>query len=400
MEHSLRYVRVLLAAMVASGTALVSASTGCGASGSEGVSTPGDPDANAGSSGLSSSGNTGIDSSFDPDATCAATTVTAKRAPANVLFIVDRSGSMNCNPPPTTTSQDCEQAPVTADPSTPTKWTITREALKSAIGAMPPTNSAGLTYFNVDDDCAVQATPNVPVKPVDAAHVTLLSQSLDNITPGGLTPIVGGVTLGYQHLHASTFVGRKFLVLITDGQETCAPLQKGDFVAKTVVDAAAVGIRTFVIGAPGSEPSRSFLSQIAFAGQTARVATCNHNASPPDLGDCHFDLTNTGLNLATELNKALDAISKEALSCEYELPVAEAGVVDTGRVNVVYTPTSGAPQTVPQDNSKPCASADGWQYSADQQRIVVCGAACAKLKADGGQLSSVSIQLGCATVVR
>jgi hypothetical protein len=314
MEHSLRYVGVLLAAMIAGGTALVSASTGCGAAGSEGASTPGDPDANAGSSGLSS-GNTVSDSSFDPDALCAATTVTAKRAPANVLFIVDRSGSMNCNPPPTTTSQDCEQAPVTADPAKPTKWTITRDALKSAIGAMPPSNSAGLTYFNVDDDCAVQATPNVPVKPVDAAHVTLLSQ-------------------------------------------------------------------------------------IAFAGQTARVATCNHNASPPDLGDCHFDLTNTGLNLATELNKALDAISKEALSCEYELPAAEAGVVDTGRVNVVYTPTSGAPQTVPQDNSKPCATADGWQYSADQQRIVVCGNACAKLKADGGQLSSVSIQLGCATVVR
>jgi len=386
--------------MVAGGTTLIAASTGCGASGSDDVSVPGDPDANAGSSGLSSSGNSGVDSSFDPDATCAATTVSAKRAPANVLFIVDRSGSMNCNPPPTTTSQDCEQAPVTADPAKPTKWTITREALKSAIGAMPPTNSAGLTYFNVDNDCAVQATPNVPVQPIDAAHVALLGQSLDNITPAGLTPIVGGVTLGYQHLHANTFVGRKFLVLITDGQETCAPLQKADFVAKTVVDAAAVGIRTFVIGAPGSEPSRSFLSQIAFAGQTARVPTCNHNALPADLGDCHFDLTNTGLNLATELNKALEAISKEALSCEYELPAAEAGVVDTGRVNVVYTPTSGAPQTLPQDNSKPCASADGWQYSADQQRIVVCGAACAKLRADEGQLSSVSIQLGCATVVR
>lgn len=400
MKHSLRYVGVLLSALVASGTALVTTSTGCGASGADGVSVPGDPDANAGSSGLSSSGNTGVDASFDPDATCASTTVTARRAPANVLFIVDRSGSMNCNPPPTTTSQDCEQAPVTADSSKPTKWTITRDALKSAIGAMPASNSAGLTYFNIDDDCAVQATPNVPVKSVDAAHVALLSQSLDNITPGGQTPIVGAVTLGYQHLHANTFVGRKFLVLITDGQETCAPLQKNDFVAKTVVDAAAVGIRTFVIGAPGSEPSRSFLSQIAFAGQTARVSTCNHNASPPDLGDCHFDLTNTGLNLATELNKALDAISKEALSCEYELPVAEAGVVDTGRVNVVYTPTTGAPQTVPQDNSKPCASADGWQYSTDQQRIVVCGAACARLKADGGQLSSVSIQLGCATLVR
>src|SRR5262245_31052761 len=45
------------------------------------------------------------------DAACAATTVAARRAPANILFIVDRSGSMNCNPPPTQTSAQCEQFP-------------------------------------------------------------------------------------------------------------------------------------------------------------------------------------------------------------------------------------------------------------------------------------------------
>jgi hypothetical protein len=380
-------------------TGLAAASTGCGASGpSDPVieAPPGFGDAgSSGTSGLGSSGNVG---DADPNQTCAASTVTAKRAPANVLFVVDRSGSMNCNPPPITTSQACELTPTTADPSKPTKWSITRDALKAAIAGMPPTNSAGLTYFNVDDDCAAQATPNVPVKLVDAAHLMLLSQSLDNVTPGGNTPIVGGVTLGYQYLHTNTFVGREFLVLIADGAETCAPDQKAGFLATTVPNAAAVGIKTFVIGAPGSEPSRSFLSQIAFAGQTSRTPTCTHSATPPDVGDCHFDLTSSTLNLATELNKALEAISKEALSCEYDVPQAEAGVVDPGRVNVVYKPAGAAEQTIPQDNTTGCATADGWQYSADRQRIVLCGAACTKVKTD--ETGSISIQLGCATVVR
>jgi hypothetical protein len=393
MAASVRYVRVVLATVLAS----VAVAGGCGASGTEAA------DLDGGSSGASSGFATGDgaapeDSSFDPDAACATTKITAKRAPANILFIVDRSGSMNCNPPPITTSQECEQAPVTGDATKPTKWSITRDALKSAIASMPPEDSAGLTYFNVDNDCAVQATPNVPVEPVDASHLALLGQSLDSISPEGLTPIVGGVTLGYQHLHATSLVGRKFLVLITDGQETCAPDQKPAFLSKTMADAAAVGIRTFVIGAPGSEPSRSFLSQMAFAGQTARTPTCNHATMPADVGDCHFDLTNTGLDLATELTKALEAVSKEALTCEYDVPASEGGTLDHGKVNVLYAPASGPSQTIPQDTSGPCASADGWQYSPDKQRIVLCGPSCEKVRADEG--GSVSIALGCITQVR
>lgn len=397
MMSSLRYVRLLL---VASGALVVMASAssaGCGSSAEDG-------DLDGGNNASGSSGfvvndsSTAADTAFDPDAACATSKVTAKRAPANILFIVDRSGSMNCNPPPITTSAACEQAPTTADPGQPTKWSITKDALKAAIAGMPPEDSAGLTYFNVDNDCAVQATPNVPVKPVTTAHVALLGQSLDSITPEGLTPIVGGVTLGYQHLHSSTFVGRKFLVLITDGQETCAPDQRATFLAKTVVDAASVGIRTFVIGAPGSEPSRSFLSQMAFAGQTARTTTCKHDPTPADQGDCHFDLTSSGLNLATELNKALEAVSKEALTCEYDVPQSDGGTVDYAKVNVIYTPAGGATQTIPQDSTKDCQNADGWQYSQDKQRIVLCGPACAKVKADQG--GSVSVALGCVTQVR
>lgn len=393
MGASTARTKSLVAVAFAVVVAPLSASIGCGASGNAGDLAE-DPRESFDTQDASAA----ADTAFDPDSACATSVITAKRAHANILFIVDRSGSMNCNPPPLTTSQTCETSPVAADPSQPTKWSITRNALKAAIGAMPPEDSVGLTYFNVDNDCAVQATPNVPVKPIDAVQLGLLSQSLDNVTPEGLTPIVGGVTLGYQHLHTNAFTGRKFLVLITDGQETCAGDQKAGFLATTVVNAALVGIRTFVIGAPGSEPSRSFLSQIAWNGQTARTPTCNHSPMPPDLGDCHFDLTNTGLNLATELNKALDAISREAVSCEYDVPQPTSGTLDYGRINVVVTSGNGMPQTIPQDPGRPCSEADGWQYSADRSRIVLCGPACAKARAEINV--SISVQLGCFTLIR
>jgi hypothetical protein len=392
---SSRYVRLLLG--LSMGGLIVA--IGCGSDEREGFQpTPG-----ASSSGESSGFNpqdAGLtDSMFDPDAACATTKIEAKRAPANILFIVDRSGSMNCNPPPTTTSAVCEQNPTTANATVPTKWFTTKEALKKAIAKMPPEDSAGLTLFNVDNTCGVVSTPNVPVKKVDDQQLIDLATLLDGVAPEGLTPIVGAVTLGYNHLHTtSTFVGRKYIVLITDGQETCAEGMVDNFLATTVPNALAVGIRTFVIGAPGSEPARSLLSRVAWEGGTASSPTCTHKPLPADIGDCHFDLTDPSLDLSTALGQALDKVSRDALTCEYDVPTSETGTVDLGKVNVVYSPANGAQQTIPQDPSKECQLADGWQYSPDGKRIIMCGAACDKLRND--TTGSVSIQLGCLTVVR
>lgn len=346
-------------------------------------------------------------SSFD-GAACAASVQAAKRAPANLLFIVDRSGSMSCNPPPTQTSANCEQFPRPQNPAAPTKWTITRDALKNAVAALSgsPT-SVGLTYFSNGaqaDSCGVQSAPNVPLAPVDAALIGAVGASLTGVVPQGLTPVVGGVTLGYQHLHESpagkALVGKKFVVLITDGFETCAPQLVPNFINQIVVDASRVGIRTFVVGAPGSEEGRAVLSQIAYNGGTARTATCTHTASPANVGDCHLDLTNPSLDFAVELPKVLDAISREALGCEFDVPKGDGGTIDYDQVNVSFKP-SGAAQEQPvlQDPSKPCeGGASGWQYTPDRSRILLCGPACQAVKNDpGGQ---VAITLGCKTQVR
>lgn len=377
--------------------------TSGGSNGSNGVSSGGFGTTSSGGNGTSggASGTSGA-TGFDPDAACAATTVDAEKTPANILFIVDRSRSMRCAS--TTPTATCEAVPdwPSGNPASPTaKWNITREALKSVIAALPSTHSAGITYFNTssdpDPECSVSETPNVPVKPITPDQLTLVNSSLDSSAtqPEGLTPIVGAVTLGYRHLHTTPdFTGKKILVLLTDGAETCAPSLQEQFVTKTVVDARSVGITTFVIGAPGSEGNRAFLSRIAYNGGSARTPTCNHDSSPPDQGDCHFDLATAGSDLANQLNAALDTITKQALDCDFEVPTG-TGPIDYGKVNVIYTPSDGSgPQTVVQD-TKDCAQANGWQYSPDRKRITLCGQICETVKADVN--GSVSIQLGCVT---
>ena len=63
---------------------------------------------------------------------CATAGQTATLVPANILFIIDRSGSMNCNLPPITASADCEAMAAKKDPNSPSKWEVVRDALKKA----------------------------------------------------------------------------------------------------------------------------------------------------------------------------------------------------------------------------------------------------------------------------
>ncbi len=73
--------------------------------------------------------------------------------------------------------------------------------------------------------------------------------------------------------------------------------------------------------------------------------------------------------------------------------------LDPTKVNVTFTPTGGAAVTIEQDASKPCeGGANGWQYSADMKKILICGDWCKKLKADPS--SKLTIALGCATKVK
>src|SRR5262249_19588355 len=67
-------------------------------------------------------------------------------------------------------------------------------------------------------------------------------------------------------------------------------------IASGAPTALGVGIKTWVIGAPGSESGRSTLSNLAIAGGTRRSPTCTAgSATEPVVGDCHYAMTMGGV---------------------------------------------------------------------------------------------------------
>ncbi len=353
---------------------------------------------NAGSTGFFTVPEAGLSSQFGG---CATASATATLIPANLLFVIDRSGSMNCNAPPITSSADCEASATKAQANSPSKWETVRDSLKQALMTLPPTTGVGVTYFSNDNQCGVQSQPNVEIAKLDASQLSSLDASLDAVKPNGGTPLVGAVVNAYKRLNPNQYpnqpYGNKFVVLITDGEEDCVTSAVPDLLNTEAPKAIQAYIKTFVVGVPGSEVDRGTLSQLAFNGGTPSSPTCDHSGSAPDVGDCHFDMTKQ-TDLSAALGQALAAISGQALSCEFTLPPANGDQsVDPGKVNVQYTPSKGAdPVQIAQDPNKPCSGgANGWQYENGNSKIIVCGAACDTVRS----AYKIDIVLGCSTVI-
>lgn len=165
--------------------------------------------------------------------------------------------------------------------------------------------------------------------------------------------------------------------------------------------AISVNIRTFVIGAPGSEPARGLLSKIAYLGGTAQKADCDHTSDDPTPGTaCHFDMTQT-TDFAKDLGDALRSVtSGTALTCDFDVPTPNQGVaVDHNLVNVDYY--VGGDMTNDQsrvklyrDDTKPCdMGAEGWPYVDNETKIRICGMVCNQVRADPA--AKVIVSLGC-----
>jgi hypothetical protein len=231
----------------------------------------------------------------------------------NILFLIDRSGSMQCNPPPTTDSRTCEFLPSTADPTMPSKLQIVETALSTAFNQLLPTmpgqpvTRAGMAILSTDDMCGSTTMPLVPVTDVTPPFLDQMRTAMNGLVPNGTTPIVNAVTSAYQYfeMNAAAFPGNKHVILVTDGADTCTAQAGIQMLIDTVApQALTMGIETWVIGAPGSEGARSMLSHLAKAGGTARP-NCMVGTTA-STGNCHFDMTQG--DFATSFQMALATI--------------------------------------------------------------------------------------------
>jgi hypothetical protein len=316
-------------------------------------------------------------------------TSSATPAAPVLMFLVDLSLSMN------------EMAPGSQD----SKWIETRDALETAFTGLPDGMNVGMTFY---PDVPTNSMPcfdeqlDVPIAALNAGQRQALDTALQGEMPSGSTPTHDAYVYALEQLRANTLRGQKYVVLITDGIPTYGlncmgtgmanqmpPIDTAPLVAESGT-AMAGGIRTFVIGSPGSEGARMSLSQMASQGGTAR-ANCS-DAGPEY---CHFDMT-TEPDFSAALNAALgEVIADIPLTCEFAIPPAPAGMeLDRSKVNVTYNDGDGSTTDLGRDTSGAC-SADGWDYTPDGSQIRLCGALCDQVKMDGN--ASITIVLGCAT---
>jgi hypothetical protein len=272
---------------------------------------------------------------------------------------------------------------------------------------MPGDTSVGVVFYpNVPGNTAMPCFDQraaVGLARLDAAgQRQQIRRAFGNQDPNGGTPTHDAYLYAVDQLAGSSAIGSRFLVLITDGIPTyelgcdISGRQGPD----SAVDASplvgeaaralARGVRTFVIGSPGSEGARESLSRMAEAGGTAQ-AGCSHTG--PNF--CHFDMTQAS-DLASGLDDALTAISGLALSCSYAIPDAPLGaVLDPTKVNLLFTPAGGQLELIGQSPNGGCS--EGWQYSEDQSQIRLCGSTCERIRNSEGTLD---LQFGCSTQVR
>jgi hypothetical protein len=247
-------------------------------------------------------------------------------------------------------------------------------------------------------DLATYANPAVAIATLPAA-APALTTSLNMHMPDGLTPTGPALAGALQtaKARATANPGRKVAVLlVTDGLPTeCTPVDVPGVagLAKTAATAMPA-IPTFVIG--------------VFGPSDAASATANLNLLAQGGGTGSAVVINTNQNVTQALQTALNQIRTMAVACEFKIPAAVTGAIESGKfgkVNVQLINGGGAATTVGYVSSQ--ASCDpargGWYYDQDPgmggtpTSIIACDASCTQFRA--AVAARVDVVYGCPTVV-
>jgi Ca-activated chloride channel family protein len=164
-----------------------------------------------------------------------------KKKAANVVLVLDTSGSMNDNG----------------------KIQNAREGAKQLVNLLSDNDSLSLLPFN---SRASWATTDLPIK---TGKPDLL-RAIDSLFAGGGTALYDSINMGYQHLLDESNGGDPnailSVVVLTDGADTESKMSLSDLMQHVQYDGERHNIHVFTI-AYGSDAKKDILGQIAQATQ-------------------------------------------------------------------------------------------------------------------------------------
>ncbi len=293
---------------------------------------------------------------------CVSTSAEARRVPLDILFLIDRSGSMSG-----------------------VKWEGTKSALTTFFNDPASTGiSAGMVYFppTKPDVCnpITYSTLDVAIN-VLPANAFELTNSIPFSPLGTSTPTYPGLkgalmaATAYQDTHPTHKV---MLVIATDGDPYGCEPTAIDLVAGLAKSALSYnGVRTYVIGVAGSTIAN--LNKIAEAGGTGKA----------------YDITQD----ITAFSAKMAEIRAEALGCDIEIPESPEQI-DYEEVNFTYTPKGmGSPKILPRaDDLADCTNQPGWYYDNNTAptKLILCPASCSTVEADSN--AKIAVLFGCKSI--
>ncbi|HEX6764504.1 MAG TPA: vWA domain-containing protein, partial [Polyangiaceae bacterium] len=340
---------------------------------------------------------------------CGKTDLAAQPPEVNVLVVVDKSSSMMGTP----------------SGFTENKWVALGSALGEALDAAKDNVAFGLDFYPFGDDrdpmadvtyCEMPTTSDilVPVGP-GTSTVPDIEDALADYAPAGGTPTAAALSRALDYFttgDGASLGGDRYVLLATDGGPNCnadlacdsnactlnmdgvCPMQVSNCCDvnvdpdgpvscldedETVAQVAALadaGVKTFVVGIPGTEAYGATLDAMAVAGGV------ENPSAPPS----YYRVESMG---GTEgLAEVLTRITR--------------GVIQTCRLQLTSTPEDpdyeGLLNVEIDGQDVPQMGDDGWEVdrTTSPPTIVLKGATCEYMESHGAE--QVSITYGCPTV--